>query len=145
MAVAEAFEEEKVLDNVGARYMFSPACVHSADVSFRSRELLASLNSLRNDPAVRSTIVDVRGTGLMVAVEFASPAYPSGDPALDLSAPKGLASRVARRCMDKGLLILTTSIYEVIRFIPPLNISQADLEKGCEIFAAAVREVVLEG
>ncbi|KAH0827879.1 acetylornithine aminotransferase [Lanmaoa asiatica] len=129
VAVAEAFEEEKVLDNVSAR----------------SRELLASLNGLRNDPAVRSTIVDVRGTGLMVAVEFASSSYPSGDPALNPSAPKGLAARVARRCMDKGLLILTTSIYEVIRFIPPLNISQTDLEKGCEIFSAAVKDVVREG
>ena len=81
----------------------------------------------------------------MVAVEFASPSYPSGDPTLDPSAPKGLAARVARRCMDKGLLILTTSIYEVIRFIPPLNISQGDLEKGCAIFAAAVKDVVREG
>jgi 4-aminobutyrate aminotransferase len=106
---------------------------------------LASLRSLRNDPAIASTIVDVRGTGLMVAVEFASPSSPSGDPILNLSAPKGLAARVARRCMDKGLLILTTSIYEVIRFIPPLNISQADLGKGCEIFAAAVKDVVCEG
>lgn len=107
--------------------------------------MLASLHSLRNDPAIASTIVDVRGTGLMVAVEFASPSYPSGDPTLNPSVPKGLAARVARRCMDKGLLILTTSIYEVIRFIPPLNISQADLGKGCEIFAAAVKEVVREG
>lgn len=47
--------------------------------------------------------------------------------------------------MDKGLLILTTSVYEVVRFIPPLNISQADLAKGCEIFTAAVKEVVREG
>lgn len=120
-------------------------CIPLTSLSLRSQELLASLNSLRNDPALRSSIVDVRGTGLMVAVEFASPSYPSGDPALNASAPKGLAARVARRCMDKGLLILTTSIYEVVRFIPPLNISQADLEKGCEIFAASVREVVREG
>lgn len=112
---------------------------------FRSQELVVSLNRLRNDSAINSNIVDIRGTGLMVAVEFTSPSYPSGDPALNLSAPKGLAAHVARRCMDKGLLILTTSVYEVIRFIPPLNISQADLEKGCEIFAAAVKEVVREG
>ncbi|KAG6375369.1 acetylornithine aminotransferase [Boletus reticuloceps] len=129
VAVAEAFEEEKVLDNVSAR----------------SHELLTSLHSLRNDPVVGPNIVDVRGAGLMVAVEFASPSYPLGDPALNPSAPKGFAARVARRCMDKGLLILTTSIYEVIRFIPPLNISQSDLEKGCDIFAAAVKDVIREG
>lgn len=107
--------------------------------------MLASLNSLRKDPEVVPNIVDVRGSGLMVGVEFASPSYTVGDPALNPSAPKGLAARVARRCMDKGLLILTTSVYEVIRFIPPLNISREDLLKGCEIFAAAVKEVVREG
>ena len=82
----------------------------------------------------------------MVAVEFASPAG-SGphDAAVDASAPKGLAARVAKRCHEHGLLILTTSVYEVIRFIPPLNVSQADIAKGVQIFAEAVEEVVREG
>lgn len=43
------------------------------------------------------------------------------------------------------MLILTTSVYEVIRFIPPLNISQEDMKKGCEIFTEAVEEVMKEG
>ncbi|KAH7888680.1 acetylornithine aminotransferase [Phlebopus sp. FC_14] len=129
VAVADVFREENILDNVNAR----------------SNELFASLKSLRDDPEISPSVVDVRGTGLMVAVEFASPSYPPGDPALNPSVPKSLASRVAKRCMDKGLLLLTTSIYEVIRFIPPLNISQEDLNKGCEIFEASVKEVVREG
>lgn len=33
VAVAEVFEEEKVLDNVNARYMSSSLCVHSAHAS----------------------------------------------------------------------------------------------------------------
>jgi 4-aminobutyrate aminotransferase len=41
--------------------------------------------------------------------------------------------------------LLTTSMYEVVRFIPPLNISKQDLAKGCAIFGEAVREVVKEG
>ena len=109
-----------------------------------SRELLSFLKGLKNSSEVRQNIVDIRGQGLMVAVEFASPLYPSSDPAAN-HAPKGLASRVAKRCMEKGMLILTTSVHEVIRFIPPLNISQEDLEKGCGVFAEAVREVVQEG
>ncbi|KAG1777717.1 pyridoxal phosphate-dependent transferase [Suillus placidus] len=129
VAVANAFREEKVLDNVSAR----------------SSELLTSLKSLHDDPEVGSMVVDIRGQGLMIAVEFASPLYSSTDPALVSSAPKSLASRVAKRCMEKGLLILTTSIYEVIRFIPPLNISQGDLQKGCQIFAESVKEVIREG
>ncbi|EGN99716.1 hypothetical protein SERLA73DRAFT_52008 [Serpula lacrymans var. lacrymans S7.3] len=129
VAVADVFKEEKVLDNVQAR----------------SQELFDSLTSLQQSADVSSAIVDVRGQGLMVAVEFASPLYSANDPALNPSVPKNMASRVAKRCMEKGLLILTTSIYEVIRFIPPLNISQADLAKGCGIFADAVREVLREG
>ena len=43
------------------------------------------------------------------------------------------------------MLILTTSVYEVIRFIPTLNISKEDLEKGTKIYAEAVEEVVREG
>lgn len=81
----------------------------------------------------------------MVAVEFSSPLYSVHDPILNKSAPKNLASRVAKRCLEKGMLILTTSIYEVIRFIPPLNISAEDMKKGCDIFAEALDEVVKEG
>nr|VWO99601.1 Cercosporin MFS transporter CTB4 (Cercosporin toxin biosynthesis cluster protein 4) [Ganoderma boninense] len=114
----------------------------------RSTELFAALNALRADadPAVARAILDVRGKGLMVAVEFASPmgtgAY---DRFADPAVPAKLASRVAARCVEKGMLILTTSVYEVVRFIPPLNISKEDLAKGVQIFEEAVREVVKEG
>ena len=82
----------------------------------------------------------------MVAVEFASPSGTGPyDTFVKLSAPQKLAARIAKRCHEKGLLILTTSVYEVIRFIPPLNVSQADMAKGVQIFAEAVEEVVREG
>ena len=94
----------------------------------------------------------------MVGVEFASPSSPGaehdhavlpphatslGDQII--SHPANLANRVAKRCVEKGMLLLTTSIYEVVRFIPPLNISKQDLAKGCAIFGEAVREIVKEG
>jgi 4-aminobutyrate aminotransferase len=81
----------------------------------------------------------------MIGVEFASPSGSPHDPFLKPSAPEKLASRVARRCLDKGLLIMTTSAYEVLRFIPPLNVTQEEMKKGCEIFAEALKEVVREG
>ncbi|KAJ7691633.1 acetylornithine aminotransferase [Mycena rosella] len=77
-----------------------------------------------------SHVIDVRGRGLMVAVEFTG---------------AGLAARVAKKCVERGMLILTTSVYEVVRFIPPLNIAAADLAKGAEVFKEAVEEVVREG
>lgn len=82
----------------------------------------------------------------MVGVEFASPSGSSAyDSAIKSDAPKSLSTRVAKRCIEKGLFILTTSVFEVIRFIPPLNISKEDLKKGCDIFTEAVEEVVKEG
>lgn len=82
----------------------------------------------------------------MVAVEFASPTGTGPhDSFINASVTEKLSTRVAKRCHEKGLLILTTSVYEVIRFIPPLNISQADMQKGIQIFTEAVEEVVREG
>jgi 4-aminobutyrate aminotransferase len=148
VAVVDVMRKENILDNVNARWvicvLFSD-CAHGTSYSSqtRSKELFDSLNQLRQKQ--NSHIVDVRGKGLMIAVEFSSPSYSVHDTVLNPSAPKNLASRVAKRCIEKGLLLLTTSVYEVIRFIPPLNISQSDLKKGCEIFAEALEEVVREG
>ncbi|THH07795.1 hypothetical protein EW146_g9204 [Bondarzewia mesenterica] len=128
VAVANAFKEEDVLANVSAR----------------SKELFASLKALCEDPDVGQYILDVRGRGLMVAMEFASPSHSAFDPAVHATAPKSLASRVSKKCLQKGMLLLTTSVYETIRFIPPLNISQEDMEKGCKIFSEAVREAIAE-
>ncbi|KAK7449232.1 hypothetical protein VKT23_013377 [Stygiomarasmius scandens] len=130
-AVADAMKEEKVLENVQER----------------SKELFASLNGLKSDSKLAPYILDVRGRGLMVAVEFSS--APNGfDSAYENSSgkaiPKGLASRVAKKCIEKGMLLLTTSVYEVVRFIPALNISKEDMAKGCRIFEESVREVVQE-
>ncbi|KAJ7204746.1 pyridoxal phosphate-dependent transferase [Mycena pura] len=128
-AVVDAMHAEDILLNVRAR----------------SAELLASLHGLK--AAYPGHILDVRGRGLMLAVEFATPAGPGAahDAVASPQVGKTLAARVAKRCIEKGMLILTTSVYEVVRFIPPLNISAADLKKGAEIFKEAVEEVVREG
>lgn len=81
-----------------------------------------------------------------MAVEFASPTGTSvHDPLRNPNVPAKLASRVAKRCQEKGMFILTTSTYEVIRFIPTLNVTKEDLKKGCDIFLESVDEVVREG
>lgn len=119
------------------------SCAHGSLCS--SKQLLDALNGLKTQEALKDVILDVRGAGLMVAVEFRGKDHVqiSDDPWH--GAPHNLASRIAKRCHEKGLLILTTSVFEVIRFIPPLNISQQDMDKGIEIFVEAVEEVVREG
>ena len=84
-------------------------------------------------------------TDSYVAIVVTEIGYQLPDVALVPGAPPNMASRIAKKCIEKGMLILTTSVYEVIRFIPPLNVSEADLKKGYNIFAEAVREVVREG
>jgi len=81
----------------------------------------------------------------MVGVELPSPESPNSFVSDNAKWPKSMAARVAKKCVEKGMLILTTSVYEVIRFIPPLNVSKEDMKKGCAIFAESLMEVVKEG
>lgn len=114
IAVAEAFEEEKILDNVNAR----------------GKELRDTLMAAWKDPKTKHMIHDVRGLGLMLALECAP--------------GKGYAGKIQNKCKEKGMLVLTTSIYDTLRLIPPLNISEEDMSKGCEIIKEAIEEVNAE-
>jgi len=124
--------EENILANVRARYVDHLMRNYNLHWPRSSAELFTFLNKLKGDPDVGSYIVDVRGRGLMVGVEFVAPKDKG----------KGLASKVAKKCIEKGMLILTTSIHEVIRFIPPLNVTKGEMKAGCDIFVESVHEVV---
>ncbi|KAF8585939.1 hypothetical protein K439DRAFT_1632198, partial [Ramaria rubella] len=126
VACADVMKEENILGNVQAR----------------SVELFKALNELRTNPATAPYIADVRGQGLMVAVEFKSPGNSANDPASGASKLAGLASKVSGICLDKGMLILTTSVFEVIRFIPALTITKEELAEGTRIFKEAVEEAI---
>ncbi|KAL8786100.1 MAG: hypothetical protein Q9213_002963 [Squamulea squamosa] len=111
VAVAKAFQEERILENVNAR----------------GAELKATLNAAKADPKTGGIMYDVRGLGLMLALECV-PGH-------------GYASKIQAKCMEKDMLVLTTSIYDTIRFIPPLNITKDDMAKGCQIIKEAIEEV----
>lgn len=113
VAVAKAFKEEKVLENVAAR----------------SKELKGMLDDLWHNSPVGKMIHDVRGLGLMLAVEF--------KPGPDGS----IGSKVQAKCKEKGMLILTTSIYDTLRFIPALNISKEDMAEAIKILKESIEEV----
>lgn len=79
-------------------------------------------------------IGDVRGLGLMVATEFTAA---DGQP----DAKTAKAMRV--KCLEDGLMLLTCGSYgNVIRWIPPLTVNQAQMDKALEIFEEAIRAVV---
>jgi 4-aminobutyrate aminotransferase len=43
------------------------------------------------------------------------------------------------------MLLLTTSIYDTLRFIPPLNITKEDMAKGSQIIKDAIEEIAAGG
>jgi 4-aminobutyrate aminotransferase len=57
----------------------------------------------------------------MVTVEFASPSHSTFDLAVKKDTSPNLASKESKRCLEKGLLLLTTLVYETVRFIPARN------------------------
>ena len=74
-------------------------------------------------------IGDVRGLGLMVATEFSR----DGEP--DTAACKS----VAKTAGEMGLMLLTCGTYDnVIRWIPPLIVTEAQIDEGLKIFAGAL-------
>lgn len=66
-------------------------------------------------------VLDVSGLGLMIGVKT-----------------KADAKEVAKKCLSNGLLVLTAK--DKIRFLPALNISLCEIDKGLDIF-----EKVLKG
>lgn len=72
---------------------------------------------------------DLRGLGLMVGLEFEAPQG------------SGVAAAVAKACLKRGMILLTCSTYETVRFIPPLNVSEAEMEEGLQIFEDSCAEV----
>lgn len=77
-------------------------------------------------------IGDVRGLGLMVAAEFGKSGHPD----------KATTKAVQAACLERGLLLLTCGTYEnVIRWIPPLIVTQDQIDKALNIFAEALEEV----
>lgn len=136
-AVVDAFKSEKVLDNVNAR----------------SKQLFDFLHELKNSGSkAGSMIQDIRGQGLMVGLQFsaaqdgvAAPKAASGQLVPFEVEPTGkpqLAGQISKECLARGVLLLSTSTQDTIRFIPPLNISEADLAKGLNVFKEALEAVV---
>ncbi|MGJ3239105.1 MAG: aspartate aminotransferase family protein [Anaerolineae bacterium] len=81
-------------------------------------------------------IGNVRGQGLMIGVEFSVPGTQG-------KADKMTAKAVAGACVMRNLLLLTCGTFEnVIRFIPPLIVTQAELDEGLAIFEEALQSVL---
>jgi 4-aminobutyrate aminotransferase len=114
VAVLETIHDEGLLENARAR----------------GAELLGGLRELMAD---HPAIGDVRGRGLMIGVEFVkdrSTRLPDG----------ATADAVIERARDAGLLLLSCGVaHQVIRWIPPLDVTVPEVEEALGIFEGALR------
>ncbi len=95
----------------------------------RGQQLVGGLRRLQTK---HSVIGDVRGLGLMVGVEFTQP---NGEP------DANTAMTVANACKARNLLLLTCGSYgNVIRWIPPLVVNEAEIDTAVGIFSEAIQE-----
>ena len=99
-----------------------------ANAARRGVELVTGLRKLQEQYPL---IGDVRGLGLMIGTEFTV----NGKPA-----DKALVKRVVHSCEEAGLLLLTCGTYDnVIRWIPPLIVTEAQIHDALDIFAGALK------
>jgi len=68
-------------------------------------------------------IKDVRGIGLMQGIELSVP-----------------TAQIVSKCMEKGLLLVGAGA-NIIRFVPPLIVTQDEIDKAIEILTSALREI----
>jgi 4-aminobutyrate aminotransferase len=80
---------------------------------------------LRRFAEGRPQIGEVRGRGLMIGIEFnRRDGEPSGN----------VAKHVMQRCLERKLIVVNCGGHgQVIRLMSPLNVSDAEAEKACEI------------
>jgi len=89
----------------------------------------ANLRSLAQDVAI---IGDVRGRGAMVAMEFVQPGTKDPNPAA--------VKAIVNYCNQNGVIAISCGTYgNVVRLLPPLVITDAQLADGLDVLRAAVR------
>ncbi|MGZ0706141.1 diaminobutyrate--2-oxoglutarate transaminase [Pseudomonas piscis] len=109
---------------------------HAAAMGERLREHLSILQ--RDYPQLG----DVRGRGLMLGVELVDP---TGTPDALGHPPQHqrLAPLVQRECLKRGLILELGGRHgSVVRFLPPLVITAAQIDQVAEIFSKAVAAAV---
>jgi 4-aminobutyrate aminotransferase len=114
VATIQAMREEKLVENAAER----------------GAQLMAGLRKLQ---AEFPQMADVRGVGLMVGVEFGQPGAPD----------TATAKAVDKAAFERGLMLLTCGTFDnVVRWIPPLVVTDEQIEEALSIFAAALDSVI---
>ena len=142
IAVREGLMDKSPPGSMGGTYGANAVCAAAAvatidaireeamlaNATARGAQLQAGLRALAARHA--GFTHDVRGVGCMVGWEFAMPAG------------CGFAGHVTGAAMDEGLLLLTAGWRETIRFIPPINVSEAEMDTALAMLGRAFDRAV---
>ncbi len=106
--------------------------IEEEDLCARANELGSRLKQkLEEIRATTPEIIDIRGPGFMVAVEFADPGTKAPD--------AGFTGRVRMEAQKRGLILLTCGVYgNVVRFLAPITIPEAHFTEALGILEEAV-------
>lgn len=117
IATLDVIQSEHLLENARAR----------------GSQLVQGLRELADR---HSRVVDIRGLGLMIGVEFKD----------EVASPAGeFVIEVIARAEARGLLLLSAGTYgQVIRLAPPLVLDKAEASEGVAILEAAISDVESE-
>ena len=114
VATIKAMREEDMIDNAYERGI----------------QLMTGLRHLQEE---FPEISDVRGKGLMVGCEFRTK---------ENKPDKALAKEIVHSCLDKKLILLTCGPWDnTIRWMPPLIVSNDQIDQALDIYQEAIKEV----
>ena len=125
----EKTENTFVPGDHGSTFGMNPVCCAGACAVLQKLDeaLLADVKKksavIFEKAAKFENVASVTGMGLMIGIELKS----------------GTSKAVAVKCLEKGLIVLTA--HEKVRLLPPLNITEDQLEKGLAILEEAIKEV----
>ncbi|HUH97586.1 MAG TPA: aminotransferase class III-fold pyridoxal phosphate-dependent enzyme [Anaerolineales bacterium] len=116
VATIQVMREEQMLENARERGI----------------QLMTGLRQLQEE---YPQIGDVRGQGLMIGAEFIVKGRPEK--------AKPLVKEIVHAAEEGGLLLLTCGTYDnVVRWIPPLNVTQEQIKDGLMAFEGALKTSV---
>jgi len=116
VATIRAIRDEKMLENANAR----------------GTQLMTGLRKLQEE---HPEIADVRGLGVMIGTEFLVGDSPQK--------AKPVVKEIVHAAEQEDLLLLTCGTYDnTIRWIPPINVTEAEVQQGLGSFGKALQKVL---
>jgi len=116
VATIRVMKEEKMLENATQRGI----------------QLMTGLRKLQEE---YPQIGDVRGKGLMIGTEFVKDTHPSK--------AKPMVKDIVHAAEENNLLLLSCGTYDnVVRWIPPLNVTSGQINEGLQLFGESLKAAI---